>query len=933
MYIQTRFFIALLFGAFSAPALAQLSNYEKGLQSYEANKVEEAYIHLKNALQDNPDYLPAQILLAKILIDRRQYAMAENELDRAARKGADGDIIVELLGQALLAQAKYEQALNYANRMVLSDAGEVHYQLVQAQAHRALGNIGQAESIYRAIVLQQPLQLKANLGLAAVLLSQQQLDEAEQLLATIKSVASSDSQYWLLAGRAHYLRDDVQLALAAYQKAVELAPESVPALKALAITYYVDLANYDKAQQSVEQILAIAPNDPHAQLIKSNLLADLNQDSVADQVLMQLHSQLSRVDTQYLLKSSELLLIDSVTSYKLQKWEEASRKFETYLDKERDVNAAVMLADTYLQLELYPSALALLDGYKKELLDNLDQALILASLYVDYGKLYDSRHYLPQIEQRYPGAPSLLVLMAKSLTKRGQYDEALATLLRATDQSDRAYQYALATAYGNVGQPQQALAIVNELLQQEPNNQDHLLFKARLLVQLQQADEAEKIVAGLYQRTPDERNVAYAYASLLRAKGQPQQALSVIKPVTQAHSRDNQLWYLLAKIETDLGRVDEAVDILKEKVKGDRLTVTVELAKIYHQEGRFDDAMSMVDSALYQDPNNEEAAVLKAQMLIEQRDRKGADRVLAKLSRLWAENAARLVELSRMQRANQALTSAEQSLRQALALQPSSSIAFIELIELSLQQQKVSEAKSLLADFADLEGASAVYLEVLRGDVALAENKTEQALTHYQAAFKLDPLNVKSFTRMTQLSASAERQQQYAQLVEAQLDKQPHNDFMRHTLADFYLQHGQFDRAQHHLQLLLTQPVPDFRKAVALNNLAFIHIQKNNYPLAVSTSAQALQLLPQNAQFLDTHGWALTLNEQYSEGLGYLREAHVRESSEIEIRFHLAYALAKTGRQAEARALLQQLPDFPKGIAEQKFANELFSEIFVNSQK
>ncbi|GGA85710.1 hypothetical protein GCM10011369_29690 [Neiella marina] len=913
--------------------MAQLSNYEKGLQSYQANKVEEAYIHLKNALQDNPDYLPAQILLAKILIDRRQYAMAENELDRAARKGADGDIVVELLGKALLAQAKYDEALTYANRMVLSDAGQIKYQLVQAKAHRALESLEQAESIYRSILRQQPLELDANLGLISVLLSQERLPEAEQLLNKIKNFASTESQYWLLSGRAHYLKDELQLTLAAYQKAVELAPQSVPALKALAITYYVDMADYDKAQQSVEQILAIAPNDPHAQLIKSNLLADLNQDSVADQVLLQLHSQLSKVDTQYLLKSSELMLIDSVTSYKLQKWEEASRKFETYLGKERDVNAAVMLADTYIRLDAHPSALALLDGYKKELLNNLDQALILASLYVDYGKLYDSRHYLPQIEQRYPDAPALLILMAKSQTKRGQYQPALDTLLRSKDRTSPAFQYALATAYGNVGESQQALSIVNQLLTTEPDNQDHLLFKARLLVRLQRADEAEKIVAKLYQQSPEDRNVVYAYGSLLRAKGDAQQALTVVKPATLVHSKDNQLWYLLAKIETDLGDVDEAVSILKEKVKGERLQVTVELAKLYYQEGRFGDAMGMVDSALYQDPNNEDAAVLKAQMLIEQRDRVGAERVLGKLSRLWADDALRLVELSRMQRANESLAKAEATLQQAMVLQPDSNIAYIELIELSLQQQKVPQAKSLLATFSEMEGVADIYVEVLRGDVALAEKDVSEALKHYQAAFALDPQNVKSFTRMTQLSADTEHRGKYIELVEAELAKQPNNDFMRHTLADFYLQNGLLDRSQYHLQVLLTQPVPDFRKALALNNLAYIHIQIGNYPLAISTSAQALQLLPQNAQFLDTHGWALTLNEQYSEGLGYLREAHVRESSVTEIRFHLAYALAKTGRRAEAKELLQRIADFPNGIAEQNFANELFSEIFVKVEK
>ena len=59
-------FVATLLAA--QPALSQDANqyYEKALQSYENEEVTEAYIHLKNALQKDPNMVDARVLMAEI---------------------------------------------------------------------------------------------------------------------------------------------------------------------------------------------------------------------------------------------------------------------------------------------------------------------------------------------------------------------------------------------------------------------------------------------------------------------------------------------------------------------------------------------------------------------------------------------------------------------------------------------------------------------------------------------------------------------------------------------------------------------------------------------------------------------------------------------------------------------------------------------------
>ncbi|MCC6474973.1 MAG: tetratricopeptide repeat protein, partial [Burkholderiales bacterium] len=123
---------------------------------------------------------------------------------------------------------------------------------------------------------------------------------------------------------------------------------------------------------------------------------------------------------------------------------------------------------------------------------------------------------------------------------------------------------------------------------------------------------------------------------------------------------------------------------------------------------------------------------------------------------------------------------------------------------------------------------------------------------------------------------------------------------LAHALAETHLASGELPAAQRVYEKLLEGAPGD---PIVLNNLAeVLHRQKK--PEALAHAERAYQIAPQAAVTNDTLGWILIQQGNLERGLRYLREARLRDPQDRNVRYHLAYALAKAGRVAEARSEL-----------------------------
>ena len=86
---------------------------------------------------------------------------------------------------------------------------------------------------------------------------------------------------------------------------------------------------------------------------------------------------------------------------------------------------------------------------------------------------------------------------------------------------------------------------------------------------------------------------------------------------------------------------------------------------------------------------------------------------------------------------------------------------------------------------------------------------------------------------------------------------------------------------------------------VSLNNLAYA-LQRLGDAAALAYAERAVAAAPEQADFLDTYGWILVETGDPERGLEVLRDAITRQSTNDEIRYHIALALVRLQRTRAA---------------------------------
>ena len=886
---------------YSAIAQSSSDYYEQALTAYDSGKMDTAFIHLKNALQENATHLPSRLLLGKIYFENGIFSEAEHELKLALEAGADINLVLPKLGNALLLQDKVDELLaleRYFHK--LDRYGQFEWHLLQGQAFLRQEKHDFAEQEFKLALTKARNDVRALNTLASYYLDNENIHRALELTESSLELDQNNSKTLLIRAKAFQLQANYQQSHTLLQQAYEAAPEDPLILRALSLSF-IRLGDVEQGIKLNEELLALAPYDPAALLVKANHLQNQGKNEEAEVILAELSSNLSLVSDSADGKQNLLLGISASMQDNQQA---AIDAYEAYLEKKPDDTYAIsLLVNQYLSTGDKNKAIDVLQRRYRPVYKNLGLGTQLVSLLLAEGNPFKAGQVIRELERNFSNQPILIRLQAQVYSATDQHQLALQSLETiAPDLRDNAYWQHKAKSHLILGQTEAAKSIVAKLVDggDLAGSANFLNLRAAVAMATNELDQAQQLSERALAIDANNTDSKYNLASIKMLQGQFEDAeVGFQKILEQAPEHQMALTRLVdlairqGNWQTAQSRIDTLLNYYPEDIFASEMQT-----QLYIQTNQWNQALKQLVALRQLDGLNPKYLLQQAAVFSALDNAEDAQQNYQILYELWIDDASLLQRLAQAQIDAQAWQSAQQTLTRILALEPDQPWAAIQQARAALVEQDLTRANNLITKLTDKFGDIA-EVTLLKGDLALALNDISQASDWYQATLKKDPRRHVALIKLYQLSKQGKIEREFFDTANELLAQQNQPVWVRKLLADGYMNAGDLGLAEFHYKKLMgTEQFS--RSAAIMNNLANIYA-KDNLTAALEAGLLAIEYSEgKSAAIHDTVGWIYARQQKFNEALSHLREAAVLDANNAEINYHLGFVLHKLGRKEEA---------------------------------
>jgi putative PEP-CTERM system TPR-repeat lipoprotein len=393
-----------------------------------AGEYRTAEIHLKNLLQQQRDNATARHLLGDVLLATGDVAGAEQNFQLALDLGADAATVDVSLLNALVAQLKFNEALELVSSRGLprdaDDTAEVA--ILQGAAHRGLGQVERAVEVYRAALQTHPDAANVRTDLASTLLGLGQTDAGRALVAAVLADEPDYAPALLLRGNLEAGSQQLAAAEATFQQVVDLekpnAARSQRYLLAMAqlVEVQVSLGKIDAAKANADAFLAL--NDRNALARHAKAVVEIQEGDLAS-AEQRLESLIAEAPAYW--PAHRLL---GAINIRQEQFGQATMYLRAAVNNNPTDNAArLQLAELYIREGDVDAARELMEGSSV----GADSELFLAfagGASQRAGLSEQASQYFDQSEQQAPTSLQQLVGLSNLYAAAGEFERAVRLL-------------------------------------------------------------------------------------------------------------------------------------------------------------------------------------------------------------------------------------------------------------------------------------------------------------------------------------------------------------------------------------------------------------------------------------------------------------------------------------------------------------------------
>lgn len=899
--------IGLAVGA-SFPAVAANPEsskfYDDALGRLERNDVAGAIIQLNNALQKDPNMLAAHVLLGKARLRNNDPAGAETSFEKALKLGVDRTEVALPLAQAYAAQGKADALLERIMPAGLPRQSQIEILVLRGNAQADKGSAADALRSFDEARALDPRSIRVRLALVNVLLRTGDRTRAAAVLDEAIKLAPNDSAVWNTRASLAHLNGNLPAALADYAKAIALDPGNADALVAQA-GLLLDLGRLEDADLALANLQQAAPREPRAAYLRAVAASRRNDSDAVRTQLSDVVGLLDPVPKEVLSRYGQLLLLGGLAHHGLGNMEKASQYLVIYLRlNPKHPGASKLLASIYIDRGDPARAIELLEPLQS-LAPNDPQLLsLLAAANMAQRRYAQAAAYLEKAVRVSGGAPDLRADFGVSLIGSGQADIGFNQLQQAfaKDPGQARAGMVMTTLYLKRDQPKKALEVIDAVVRRNPKNVDAANLQG--VARVASGDRAGGRAAYVNALTlnPQFHAARLNLARLDLAEGKLDPARLSLTELLKINQKNGDAMYEFALLEEQAGRPAEAVRWLEQAmtIPRQQVSAAVYLSGLLLRQRDFERAVSVAKDAVSRAPKDLSVLYALARAQLAAGDNRGARQTLAVMGPLAGFDPGANVDIARLQFAAGDRESATYSLGKVIKDNPDYLPALVLLTEVEIgggDYVKAEQRARRIAERFPARGSG----PRLMGDLAVARGQFSTAITNYRAALAKEK-STDTVHRLYRAFLAAGDAAKGLVFLEQWSRDNPDDLTVLRAVADGRLRAGNLAGARTDYERLLQRNPNDVE---VLNNLAQL-AQRQGDKAALGYAERAYQLANGNAAILDTLGWVLVRQGQLDRGTSLLRDARLRDSSNAEIRYHLAAALAQSGREAEARSELKE---------------------------
>lgn len=903
-------FIAVtLLALFTVLASAQESYYEQALKSFNSGEFEEAQIYLKNALKEQPDYLPANILFAQVLIELGTLEQAQQHIEFAIRNGADIQLAIFVLAESLLKQNKNDALLNLKDSYSLNAKTWDSLLRERVTAMSRLGKVDEAIALLQSKINRAEPDISLIAKLASLHIKQNNVTKAANVLDAAGTF-SNHPEYIKTNAQLLHAKQQYQSAIIEFRRVVDMQKADGEVYKGLA-NAYLAMEQFALADQALEQALAINPQDPFSIYMKGSVLQKLNQSKASTILLEQIANQLSLLGSDYRQSNPRLILIEGMSHFAVGNWQSARDSFETYLAIEKaDIDAVIMLAQTFVKLDLSKRALDLLLRHEHAIKKVDEYLLILAGLYLESNKSIRAEPLVMEILARSPNNETALVYLARIYATTGRTEQAIAHLSAVDDTQSARLHHTLAALHQGVANWDKVREHIEALLTIAPDNFEYQLFNVQSLVLSGDLHQANEKLQELVNKHQNEAQLNFLTAQIMLQLGELETAKSALTPLVEQQPQRDEYRFLMAQIHQSLGDYDEAIESFESVVRHNdfREQALLQLAQLYQSVDQLKFALRAINELLQSSRLNPEAIRIKAQILFKLDRINESHQQLSILQSLWTNEPENLLNLARLQKSLGDTKGEQASLNRAIELAPDSPVVLYNFAQFKIANKDLEQAQQHISKLASVTSSVNPAVLLLRGDINVAKGEFQTAFNNYSKSFEANSNSIDLLYKLAAISDNTARSAKFVAICKQLLANYPGKTYVYELLAEHLLGQGVYEESRYYYQQLLTHEIPPIKRAIASNNLAYLYTQMGAYELAIDMAKVAIEIRKDIPIFYDTLGWALSQSGLHEAGLTQLRQASVMASNDAGINFHLASILHKLGKNKDAKEILTSIP-------------------------